>query len=200
MQYLMGLIGNLLLTISIVFAGWQFHKESQRKKVEKAVELSKFFVDEIIPGCLPIVDTYKSMDLIKEIEHNIKIENVKCFDKQELSRLNPTFVQKWDKANKQLLANADGIKIGTLLNNFEYFSMQLTSNVADEESVYQSLHQVFLLTIKLMYSLIASQNENNNNKYYTNIIKLFCIWEDRHKKHVLEEQNTKTGLHKQPKI
>jgi len=193
--------GSVLLALSIAFAGWQFHKENKRKRIEKAIELSKFFADEIIPACSQIIRKYDELNLTTEIENAINLEKVKYFDEQELSQMNPDMAEKWKNAYNPFMGD-EREKNVTLLNHLEYFSMQFTSKVADEKAVYQSLHQAFLKTIKLMYVYIAMMNKNNNSKYYTNIIELFTSWEKRRVKHTEKEKKSrvKKGSHKQPRI
>lgn len=66
-----------------------------------------------------------------------------------------------------------------LLNKLEWFSMTFHNGIADEETVYQSLHQAFLSGVNLMYYRIAKANTYNPDKYYTNIIWLYNCWNDR---------------------
>lgn len=67
-----------------------------------------------------------------------------------------------------------------LLNKLEYFSMHFTCELADEKIVYQSLHQVYLSTIKVFYGWIVRANDRDGkDKYYTNIIKLYNLWAQR---------------------
>ena len=67
----------------------------------------------------------------------------------------------------------------SLLNKIEWFSMVFHYGIADEETVYQSLHQAFLSTVNLMYFRIASHNTYAPNKYYTNLIWLYNHWSER---------------------
>ncbi len=66
------------------------------------------------------------------------------------------------------------------MNLLEYFCMNFKNGIADEETVYQSLHQTFLSCIKLLYIWIAEINISGKDKYYTNIIWLFNKWSDRY--------------------
>lgn len=65
------------------------------------------------------------------------------------------------------------------LNKLECFCMFFNYKIADEEVIYQSVHQVFLNTIKSLYINIAKINKTSSDKYYTNIIELFNKWEAR---------------------
>lgn len=64
-----------------------------------------------------------------------------------------------------------------LLNQLEWFSMHFMSDIAGEKTVYQSLHQIYLKTIKLYYPHIAYLNRKGiKDKYYCNIIGLYVKW------------------------
>lgn len=68
------------------------------------------------------------------------------------------------------------------LNKLEAFAMALNENVAEELLLYPSLHQTFLKAVKLFYPRFVKRNHSSCHKYYTNIIKLFNLWEDRSNK------------------
>ncbi len=70
-------------------------------------------------------------------------------------------------------------EISSLLNELEWFAMSCKYGLADEELLYQSLHQTFLSTVWMLYFFISSANENNEDKLYTNISWLFIEWRDR---------------------
>ena len=64
-----------------------------------------------------------------------------------------------------------------LLNQLEWFSMHFMSDIAEEKTVYQSLHQIYLKTIKLYYPHIGYLNRKGiKDKYYCNIIGLYVKW------------------------
>lgn len=67
-----------------------------------------------------------------------------------------------------------------LLNILEYFCMYFNTGVAAENVVYQSLHQSFLDVVKICYFDIAKFNETGKDKYYTNIIDLYNLWNTRY--------------------
>ena len=69
--------------------------------------------------------------------------------------------------------------ISEVLNKLEWFSMNFHYGIADENTVYQSLHQMFLSTICSLYYYIAIQNKNNPDKLFTNVIWLYNLWNER---------------------
>lgn len=76
----------------------------------------------------------------------------------------------------------------TTLNKLEHMSMNFICKIADDDVVYNSLHQVFLKYIELCYIFIAQRNIDAKDKYYVNIIQLYNLWKNRYLKE-LEEEN-----------
>ena len=63
-----------------------------------------------------------------------------------------------------------------LLNKLEYLCMYIKNNLANDAVIYQSLHGIFLSTVKISYFLIAWCNTTKYNKVYTNIIHVYRRW------------------------
>lgn len=70
-------------------------------------------------------------------------------------------------------------EISGLLNELEWFAMNCKYGLADEELMYQSLHQTFISTVWMLYFYISHRNENNEDKLYTNLVWLFIEWRNR---------------------
>ena len=91
------------------------------------------------------------------------------------------------------LINEYNSSITTLLNKLEYLTMSLNANLADEEILYNSLHQLFLKTVKLLYPVICKCNGNSYaDKYYTHIIETYNRWANRYEK----EQKAEDEMHR----
>lgn len=87
--------------------------------------------------------------------------------------------------------------ISSLLNTLEWFCMNFNSGIADENIVYQSLHQTFISTVQSLYYFICIQNkEKNSQKYFTNIIKLYNTWNTRNLKITEKEKKWKQNYNK----
>ena len=71
------------------------------------------------------------------------------------------------------------LEISGLLNELEWFAMNCKYGLADEELMYQSLHQTYLSTVWMLYYYISHRNENNEDKLYTNLVWLFIEWRNR---------------------
>ena len=96
------------------------------------------------------------------------------------------------------------IYINTLndtLNTLEYICMYFNSGVADEETIYQSLHQSFISMVQVLYFKISFRNYNGKDKYYTNIIDLYEKWINRFYQMKLKEIDAnRKGEYKNKKI
>lgn len=66
--------------------------------------------------------------------------------------------------------------IASVLNDFEYISMYIASQNAHSKYIYQSLHQFYIKTIKMLGPYICVLNKDYSDKYYTNIIHVYNEW------------------------
>lgn len=62
------------------------------------------------------------------------------------------------------------------LNKLEWFAMHFTHNIADSDTVYQSLHQLYLKTLISHYINISLKNKTGHEKFYINAIELYNEW------------------------
>lgn len=92
--------------------------------------------------------------------------------------------------------------VTSTLNDLEYISMFISSQSAGSKYIYQSLHQFFIRTIKILAPLICIQNKDYSDKYYTNIIHVYNTWCLMRKKDLKKEQKNKEKINKilNPKI
>lgn len=104
-----------------------------------------------------------------------------------------TYSISYNKEFRQVLCDT--------LNKLEYFCMYFNAGVADEETIYQSLHQSFLEMVRVIYFRIASRNKSGKDKYFTNIIKLYNKWADRYFECLQKEiESTRNNTHEQERI
>lgn len=121
---------------------------------------------------------------------------------EELAKTNKTY-SKEEAHELFVLNNSDfpfkfNALISDTLNELEYLCMSLSSQAAGSKYVYQSLHQTFLRTIRLLSVEIATTNKNSSSdKYYTSIISVYNEWTFLHKQH---QQKEKKQIDKMNKI
>lgn len=93
--------------------------------------------------------------------------------------------------------------ISDVLNELEYLCMNLSSQAAGSKYVYQSLHQNFLRTIRLLCVHISlSNNKTYSDKFYTNIIYVYNEWTNLYMQDLKREKKRKEKINKilNPKI
>ena len=202
--------------------GWQ--------EKEKAAELARFYAERMIPKITYIniisaeyrdllvqirdvemrsftVTELKSLtskdicEIIEKRVQNCKVELFQLARKCLPESMRTSFPETQDQNIQFYEMEFDQIS-SQLLNELEYFSMCFTSGIADETVVYQSLHQTFFSTIKMLYYKIAVQNDVIKDKYYTHTIKLYKLWLERDKKierQQMENEEKMTTVHKSVK-
>lgn len=92
--------------------------------------------------------------------------------------------------------------ISDVLNELEFICMYISSQSAGTNYIYQSLHQMFLRTVKMLAVTIANDNKNYTDKYYTNIIHVYKEWQKIREKNMKKEKKNKKKAFKylDPKI
>ena len=114
----------------------------------------------------------------------LKVRIEKASSVEERVQLLSFYTKKKENGEIQIV-NGDYLKkdffseITDLMNELEWFAMNCRYGLADEELLYQSLHQSFLSTVWMLYYVISENNVNNEDKFFTNVIWLFIKWRDR---------------------
>ncbi len=225
-----------ITTIALPYtAGWaifQYKKNLQIKKQEKASNIAKEFSNNIVED-LSIVNEVIQKSFLSQYIPNDKIdERLKYFNVIEIRELynNDDIVTVYKnliKVKSKVLdniyhlilykmnndmnenefieymkdvepENKDWKKISDfiikinkpyhflvferkVLNQLEYLCMDISSKAADSIFIYQSLHQMFLKSIRNLYFEISILNTNSVDKLYTNIIYVYNEWKEMYK-------------------
>lgn len=96
----------------------------------------------------------------------------------------------------------NGLVVDTA-NKLEYFSMHFSTNFADDDVVFQSLHQTFLNIVELLYYNAALRNFKYSQKFYTHTFTLYKLWKTRLTTSEQEDENEMNKMrskHSIPKI
>ena len=110
---------------------------------------------------------------LQYLERNITIAPPKDIDTKLYTDDEAYDLFKLDNANMPFKFTQ---LVASVLNDLEYISMYIASQAAGSKYVYQSLHQIFLRTVKLLAPIIAMQNKDYSDKYYINIIHVYNEW------------------------
>lgn len=93
--------------------------------------------------------------------------------------------------------------VNDVLNELEYLCMDISSQAADSKYIYQSLHQIFFRTIKVLSIEICLRNNGKYcDKFYTNVIHVYNEWTKIYEKDSKKEESRKKEVDKilNPKI
>jgi hypothetical protein len=93
--------------------------------------------------------------------------------------------------------------VDDVLNELEYVCMDISSQAAGSKYIYQSLHQIFFRTIKILSVEICLRNNGKYcDKFYTNIIHVYNEWTSIYEKSSKKEEKRKKQVDKilNPKI
>lgn len=96
-----------------------------------------------------------------------------------------------------------GSLVDDVLNELEYICMDISSQAAGSKYIYQSLHQIFFRTIKILSVEICLRNDGKYcDKYYTNIIHVYNEWTKIYERDLKKEEKRKKEVDKilNPKI
>lgn len=193
---------------AILIAKSEYNHNRSKESAERAIEMAKYFMDEILPGLSVInkvcqdKNVYSILTSHKFYEYDDfdsdELRNL--FDSRDIEKITDVF-KNTDISNRLTYENEsdkeEKIKLGLLasllLNKMEYMCMYIASEIADDGYIYNSLHQMFLSSIQILYINIAIQNVNEKDKYYTNIIEVYNKWKERYlaeaeKEEILSQQ------------
>lgn len=204
-------IGGFLLTIiSILSVYFDYRHRKNKEVAEKAIDMAKYFMEEILTG-LTILEIQYKKEGIDGLIKKYKFFEFEDFDLEELKSLfsNQEIQEISKKINdtKITLKNSNGESLevsiisfaSDLLNKLEYMCMSITSGVADDSYIYDSLHQTFLSTVQLLYVHIAERNINEKDKFYRNVIKVYNKWKNKYLKEQSKEERINNRIEKNKK-
>ena len=78
--------------------------------------------------------------------------------------------------------------INQLSNKLEYFGICFNSGIADEDTVYQSLHNVFFNCVYMLYLFMFGNNTTECDRLFSNVSSLYTRWHARYMG-LVEEEN-----------
>ena len=121
----------------------------------------------------------KSKTSIEEFE-TLQLLNAHDWDSKKIKSIKQDgLIKKYNYYRNELVTTFDSTNV-SVLNQLEAFAMSINTELADENIVYKSLHQVFLNCVMLEYPIICKLNESSKaDKYYSYTIELYNRWNKR---------------------
>lgn len=195
------ILGNVILDCGIdnlfqlEFLDYRTFKNFDRAEINNI-----YPSDDIFAKLKQILFSDKTQQIyLKNLEYNVSLKSMNELKEKTYSN---------EEAKDLFISNNVNMPfkfsqlVSSVLNNLEYISMYIASQSAGSKFVYQSLHQIFLRTVKLLAPIIAMQNKDYSDKYYTNIIYVYNEWSNLRDSDIKKENKKKNKANKilNPKI
>ena len=207
------------LIIGAIWAIYQFDKTINRKQQEKSSEIAKDFANNFVERFSIISKVLLKNEEIKAMLSKISNENLKSFTNMEILDIVKD-KNCFNKYSQIINSKKTQIRYKTLLNKFynkkeqekfnSYFPLlventlnqleaaciNISSNAAGSEYIYNSLHQSFLHFVEILSVKISTNNRNNVDKYYTHIIQVYNMWNNQKSKDIEKFNKTQKKINK----
>lgn len=201
------------LIITAIWSVHQYNKNKSLKQQEKAADIAKNFADNLVErmGLIThilshnkeIQNIMQKLDIsklnqfteieIKEILNNnnliiafFKIINSKKTQKKYKELLN----KQYSKKEQEKFDSYFPLLVENTLNKLETSCINISSKAAGSQFIYESLHQMFLSTVEILAIKISIPNTDNVDKYYTNIISVYNMWNSQRNKDIIKLNKT----------
>lgn len=197
---ILAIISSLGIVFTLIYAFRQYESEKKHAKISKAAELANLYAEKLLTPISIIVGTFSELEILdpelKSICNKLDLNKMIEFDYEELNDIlteveivtmnavaNLTihserfedYEDSEDFENKKKERTLSSVIYNTL-NKMEHFCIYFNSGIAENATVYQSLHQTFFMVIKYTYTYIAKLNTDETDKYYINIIETYKNW------------------------
>ncbi len=191
-NFILAVIVAVITFISAVIVYCDYKNRKNKERAEKSILIAEEFAKSIVEPVSIIYAHFEQFGIDKLV-NKINFMQFTDFDIEELETLYLT--DTITEYNNLINAHDPKHELrGTIcetLNNLEYMCMYISTGVADEKYIYNSLHQQFLKAIALLYFEISKVNIDNKDKYYTNIIQVYNIWKNKYIKAEEKEKKLK---------
>ena len=182
-------INELMQSINIKESNVCFDVKELMDAINKSEEYSsidefyKAYMNKIFSDPLTILNCVVDYNLLRFVNEKDKNQLLSVLSKKKDGEASKD-ISELKLCAEKIYSNL----LITLLNDFEAFSMNFTSGVADDSIVFDSLHQLYIRFIRSQYVIIAKRNINNTDKYYTHCISLYNEWSLKRKQLMDEEK------------
>ena len=202
-----------------IWALYEFDKMVSRNQQEKSSEIAQSFADNLVERFSIISYVLMQNQEMKQLLAKVGNSNLKSFTTFELKEItgdpqcfnkcykiiNSKKTQKryLDKLKK--IYNEDEQKkfdsyfplmVENTLNRLEAICINISSQAAGSEYIYNSLHQSFLQFVEILAIKISTNNTNNVDKFYTNIIQVYNMWNKQKNKDIQKLKMTEKKISK----
>lgn len=185
------------------------HQEYNNFKNFTISELQKIY-DHNLPSIYRDLEKKENLDNIyyEILDKRLNHQNLKTESKNEEKNKNTTssnnnLKYSYEEIEKLFVFDNKNLPfrfatlVDDVLNELEYLCMDISSQAAGSKYIYQSLHQIFFTTIKVLSIEICLRNDGKYaDKYYTNIIHVYNEWTNIYKRDLKKENARKQKANK----
>lgn len=212
-------ISMIALLITAVWAIYQFDKSTSRKQQEKGAEIAKDFADDFIEKFAIISKVLLENKEIKKMVSKVfnskissfttmEIENIvedkACFNKynqiikskRTQARYTKFLNKMYSEKEKEKFNSNFYLLVENTLNHLEAVCMNISSQAAGSDYIYNSLHQSFLKFVETLAIRISTNNNNNVDKFFTHIIQVYNMWNIQKDKDIVKFRKTEKKIQK----
>lgn len=207
------------LIITAIWSVHQYNKNRASKQQEKAADIAKDFADNLVERMGLITHILSHNKEIQNIMRKLDVSKLNQFTEIEIKEIldNNNLIiaffkiinsKKTQKKYKELLnkqySNKEQEKfdsyfpllVENTLNKLETSCINISSKAAGSQFIYESLHQMFLSTVEILSIKISITNIDNVDKYYTNIISVYNMWNSQRNKDIIKLNKTNKKIKK----
>lgn len=167
--------------------------ERIRQSIVKAAELADEYCNEIIPYSNKLAVLY-SGEKMNRLLDQIKQEDLTMFNQEEIkNKFNENIILVWTagmvneyakinnldmhkKESYTTALNEMGKFMAEFANRLESLCIKLNTGIADEATVYQSLHSNFILNVQMLYFPLSYDNTSESERLYSNVRDMYRTW------------------------
>lgn len=212
-------ISMIALLITAIWAIYQFDKNNSRKQQEKGAEIAIDFADDFIEKFTIISKVLLENEEIKKMVSKVanskissfttmEIENIvkdkACFNKYnkiiQSKRTQARYTQLLNKLysekEKEKFNSNFFLLVENTLNYLEAICVNISSQAAGSDYIYNSLHQSFLNFVEILAIKISTNNNNNVDKFFTHIIQVYNMWNIQKNKDIIKLRKTEKKIQK----
>lgn len=208
------------LIITAFWSMYQFTKNKILKQQERASEIAQDFANNLIEKMGIISDVllanqeFKKMitRIVKSRELNqftaLEISEIlkddKCFQKcnkiihskRTQKRYSEILSKRYNSFERNRFESYFPLLVENTLNHLEAICINISSQAAGSQFIYNSLHQSFLNTVEVLSIKISNNNNNNIDKYFINIIQVYNMWNYQRQKDIDKFKKTENRIKK----
>lgn len=165
--------------------------KNQRAAMEKSLQYLDWFASDFFPAQNNFMTKQNEikramMEKAKDDKHRNRFQN--AFKKAHIEfDVNDTFIKNTRELDEYAIPIScmSAARADNILNQLEYFAAAMSCGLADEELAFNPLSDAYCNVVEELYLMLCTLR-TDNDKLYSNVIKLYRIWKSRINKQALE--------------